>query len=456
MRAELDCVGPLRMYGMDSIRQDTIFALASGEGPTGIAVIRLSGPKCRFVLETISGFVPPPREATLRPVRSPFGEMLDQGIVLMFPGPASFTGEDCAELHLHGGRAIVASVFEALSEFDDVRPAEAGEFTMRAFQNGKVDLTGAEALADLIDAETQEQRRFALLNTGKAHQALYDGWRGRIVEVLAEITAAIDFADEDDVEQNLEAAKISSLSGLADEIDSHMKRYRSGEILRKGYKVAILGAPNVGKSTLLNTLAGRDVAIVTDVPGTTRDVLEVSLELDGRKVVLYDTAGLREADDKIEAIGIERALDTASAADLILFLECTDGQARRNTVPDVTVPIIRIGTKSDLAGGRRDKAHQLVVSAKTQSGLEELIDLLASRAKEAVGDADVVPFRQRHMSLLGAARDALRNAGKDDVEMVELKAEEMRLAAENLGKITGRVDVEDLLDVIFSRFCVGK
>lgn len=441
---------------MEPNRQDTIFALATGEGPSAIAIIRMSGPKCRFVFETMCGIIPPPRKATVRPIRSTKGEVLDQGVLLMFPGPSSFTGEDCGELHLHGGRAVIASVCKALGEIDGVRLAEAGEFTMRAFRSGKIDLTAAEALADLIDAETEEQRRLALLNTSKAHEELYGGWRGRIVDILAGMTAAIDFGDEDDVEENLVIPQAASLNRLANEIDSHMKRYRSGEIIRKGYRVAILGAPNVGKSTLLNALAGRDIAIVTDVPGTTRDVLEVSLDIDGRKVILFDTAGLRRTEDIVEAIGVERAIGVAETADLILYLEVV-GEAEPNVLPsNLAVPVVRIGTKSDLSKGSDDCQYEMTISVQTQSGLDELVDAVGNLAREAAGNPDVIPFRQRHLNLLGLARDALRNAAGGDIEMVEVKAEEVRLAADSLGRITGFVDVEDLLDVIFSRFCVGK
>ncbi len=271
---------------------------------------------------------------------------------MWFPGPKSFTGEDCCEFYLHGGTAVVAAVANEIIDIDGTRPAEAGEFTLRAFYNGKVDLTGAEALADLIDAETGEQRRLALRNARRDHSEIYEGWRSRIVDALAEMTAAIDFGDEADVEDNLNLSGLSDLKTMVHEIDSHMERYRSGEIIRNGYRVAIVGRPNSGKSSLLNALADRDVAIVTDIPGTTRDVLEVALDLNGRKVVMCDTAGIRESDDEVERIGVSRAMETAESADLILELtevSQSDGQC---VDLKTDTPVVRVGSKADLDSGR--------------------------------------------------------------------------------------------------------
>lgn len=441
---------------MSSGKQDTIFAPASGAGPSGIAVIRISGPECRFVVETMCGSIDVERRAYLRQIRSKAGELLDSGIVVVFEKPKSFTGEDSAELHVHGGSAVVDAVCNELGGYDGVRMAEAGEFTMRAFQNGKIDLTESEALADLIDAETEEQRRFALLNTGGAHKALYESWRSKIIDCLAELTAEIDFADEADVEDNLDTKAQTDIRDLVKEIDSHMKRYRNSEIVRKGFRVVIVGRPNVGKSSLLNTLAGRDVAIVTDVAGTTRDVLEIALDLRGRKVVLSDTAGIRKTRDDVEQIGVERAVAAANAADLVLVLSDLSKSSEIDEIPNFDAPTIRIGNKADLNGNRSAGAHDLAISVKRDEGIDELIDLVTREVEHAADPIDVGPFRKRHFLLLTETRDALEEAVSRGNKSIELVAEELRVAADSLGKITGSVDVEDLLDVIFSRFCVGK
>ncbi len=436
--------------------QDTIFALASGQLPAGIGVVRISGPSSRFVLETMCGKEGAPRRAVFSEIRSADGELLDRGLSVWFPAPASYTGEDYCELHLHGGRAVVSSVLEALMQIDGVRAAEAGEFSMRAFVNGKMDLTAAEALADLIDAETAEQRRFALFNAGSVHDKLYERWRGEIVEILALMTAEIDFADESDVEGSLDAAKLVRLTTLADEIDSHVKQYRAGEIIREGFKVALVGAPNVGKSSLINALAGREVAIVTDIPGTTRDVLEVSLDLKGRKVVVFDTAGLRESNEPVEKIGIERAHASARNADLVIWMYDAGGGIVEDIVPDTEVPVLRVANKIDLVSDKAMVGSDIAISAATGAGIDVLTERLADVAANATGNPSVVPFRQRHVALLGETSANLRQAAAMAGDAIELRAEVMRRGADNLGRITGRVDVEDLLDVIFSRFCIGK
>lgn len=397
-----------------------------------------------------------PRRVVLADIRAPDGEQLDKGMVVWFPAPESYTGEDSAELHLHGSRAILADVFSSLSAIEGLRLAEAGEFTMRAFQNGKVDLTGAEALADLIEAETSEQRRFAAFNAGRAHDELYERWRSVIIATLAEMTAMIDFADEADVEDRADVRNTKVLQSLIDEIDSHMERYKAGKIIRDGFKVAIVGEPNVGKSSLLNALAGRDVAIVTNVPGTTRDVLEVALDLNGRKVIVYDTAGIRQSNDPVEEIGIDRARQTAEHADLVLWLCDVRQPESAVRMPDMETPVLRVGNKQDLIEGQPVEDMNVLVSAKTHCGLDRLVDVLANAAEDAGGLPDVVPFRQRHVDLLKNARQALVDACLADGLPVEFRAEALRLAAESLGRISGRVDVEDLLDVVFSRFCIGK
>lgn len=441
---------------MQSIGQDTIYALASGQLPSGIAIVRISGPKSRFVLETISGPVEKAREAEFRTFRSADGEILDRGISVWFPEGASFTGEAYVELHLHGGLAVVSSVLEFLSRFEGVRLAEAGEFTMRAFLNGKIDLTEAEALADLVDAETEEQRKFAISNSSGRHRLLYDSWRDRVIDCLAEMTSMIDFADEDDVIAEMDPGKFSDLLLLAEEIESHVKRSRIGEILRRGFRIAIVGRPNVGKSSLLNALLKRDAAIVTDVPGTTRDVIEAALDLDGYRVVLFDTAGIHETDDAVERIGIERAMEKAKAANLVLHLCEQSAGLDADIAFQFDVQLIRVGTKSDLAAGCSKDGFDSVISTVTLEGLDELLEKISRHVSGIAGEPELMPFRQRHCDLLIAAGDSLRRAAGIELDDIEMKAEFMRQAATSLGRITGRVDVEDLLDVIFSRFCVGK
>lgn len=439
---------------MDSIAQDTIFALASGALPAGIAVIRISGPETRFALETMTGPVDAERRAELRSIRAPDGTLLDRGLRLWFPDPSSFTGEDYAELHLHGGRAVVASVLAALSSMAGVRSAEAGEFTLRAYFNGRIDLTGAEALADLVDAETEGQRRFALDNSRDRHALLYDGWRSRIVDLLSEMTAAIDFADEEDVERYGSETGTTDIAALIEEIDSHVERFHAGEIIRRGFRVALIGPPNAGKSSLLNALAGRDAAIVADEPGTTRDIVEVALDLGGYKILVQDTAGLRPDAGTVERIGMERALRAARDADLVLHL--TDIRGPHGPLPglETKAPIVAVGSKADLADPPDSHEFELLTSTIGGTGLDQLLGYLTETVAKAAGAPELIPFRQRHVDLLNEAREALL-AGNDAM-LIELRAELLQRAANSLGRITGKVDVEDLLDVIFSRFCIGK
>lgn len=441
---------------MTETSNDTIYALASGQLPAGVAIVRISGPRCRFVGETICCGVGEARRAELRQIRTTDGAVIDHGLVLFFPAPGSFTGEDVLELHLHGGKAVVAAVFDALEEIPGVRAAEAGEFTLRAFQHGKVDLTGAEALADLVEAETEEQRRFAIANYGEVHRNLYEGWRERIASSLAEITAAIDFADEADVMETVDLGTLRDLKELVEEIDSHMKRFKAGEIIREGFRVAIIGAPNAGKSSLLNVLAGREVAIVTEEPGTTRDILEVALDLNGYKVILFDTAGIREKAGNVEAIGIERARQAAKTSDLVILLEDVGWKGKNIEALEIEGKMLRVGNKIDLEPAADVDGYDICISAKEHTGLDQLIHRLGVEAASAGGVESVIPFRRRHLALLEGARDALRTVTENKDMAIELRAEELRRAADSIGKISGSVDVEDLLDVIFSRFCVGK
>lgn len=432
--------------------KDSIVALSSGRLPAGIAVIRISGPKTRFVVETIAGPVQD-RFTNLRTIRAADGSTIDHGLVLFFPGPGSFTGEDVAEFQVHGSRAVAAKMLERITGFEGVRHAEPGEFTRRAFLNGRLDLVETEALADLVNAETEAQRRFALRNAEGAQSELYSGWRRRLIHARAMIEAEIDFADEEDVPGSVSEAVWSDVTAMIGEIERHVEGFKAAEIIRDGFEVVILGAPNAGKSSLFNAFARRDAAIVTDEPGTTRDLLEVVMDLNGLKVRLVDTAGLRDAAGKVESIGIERARAKADVADLVLLLEDMANPVPVGGVP-AGAPLLRIGTKSDIAdaGGG---AYDLMISSRDGSGLACLLDEIGSRAAAAVGEAgDVLPSRMRHVELLQEAMDFLRAALSGQSQ--ELRAEELRLAAERLGRIVGAVDVEDLLDVIFSQFCIGK
>jgi tRNA modification GTPase len=439
------------------ISGNSIVALSSGRLPAGVAVIRISGPQSRFVLETIAGSMVQNRVATYRQFRAPDGSVLDSGLVVFFAGPNSFTGEDIAEFHVHGGRAVVAKMLEVIAGFDDVRHAEPGEFTRRAFLNGKVDLVETEALADLVNAETEAQRRFAVQNAEGAQSELYLNWRRRLIHARAMIEAEIDFADEDDVPGSVAETVWSDVRAMIGEIERHVRGFRAAEIIRDGFEVVILGAPNAGKSSLFNALARREAAIVTEEPGTTRDLLEVVLDLEGMRVRITDTAGLRETPGRIEAIGIERARSKAGTADLLLVLEDMVEPVPIGAIPP-DVPALRIGTKADLLLGESlAKRYDAVISTRDGTGLAELLAEIGRRAAAQVGQAgDILPSRLRHVELLNETIGFLRAAVKEEERGQELRAEELRLAADRLGRIVGAVDVEDILDVIFSQFCIGK
>ena len=439
----------------------TIYALATAPGRSGVAVVRISGPEAGSALAALTGrSLPAPRRAVLTKLRDPrTGDALDDALVLRFTTPASFTGEDVVELHLHGGRAVVSGVIEALATLPGLRLAEPGEFTRRAFENGKLDLTEAEAVADLIDAETNAQRRQALRQMEGALGRLYDGWRERLTRALAHIEADIDFA-EDDLPSGVADAVRPVIAGLAGEIAAHLDDGGRGERLREGLHIAIVGAPNAGKSSLLNALARRDAAIVSARAGTTRDIIEVHLDLGGYPVVLADTAGLREAAaDEVEEEGIRRARDRAARADVkVAVFDAT-------TLPDLdlaTLDLIDRDTvvvfnKTDLATtvDLRPDLSPILVSARTGAGLKALEEKLTefSADRLAIGSAPSLT-RARHRAALTECRESLLRAL--DALLPELAAEDVRLASRALGRITGRVDVEDLLDVIFRDFCIGK
>ena len=436
---------------------DTIFALSSGRLPSGVAVMRISGPQTRFVIETIAGSLPEPRVAVLRSLRDSEDSPIDRGLVLFFPTPASFTGEDCAELHLHGGKAVVDAMISALYKFEGCRMAEAGEFTRRAFANGKFDLTVAEGLADLIAAETDGQRQLALQISSGAQANLYASWRTELIRARALIEAELDFADESDVPGSVSDQVWQSMRELADHIGKHVADGKRGAMVRDGFRVVIVGAPNAGKSSLLNALAGSDVAIVSDEPGTTRDLIEIKLDLNGLPVLVTDTAGLRETEGKVEKIGIDRARERASAADLVITLtDLSDPVAP--VLDDVEDGVtLRLGTKSDLASSPVGAAYDLVISTRTGEGLDDLLETLTKRAEFAAGNlSDPLPTRRRHMELLAETSKEISAAIYDEMAPLEVRAEFLRRASHSLGRITGDVDVEDILDVVFSQFCIGK
>jgi tRNA modification GTPase len=439
---------------------DTIFALSTARGRAGIAVIRVSGPLAGAALAALTGKVRlQPRVAKRVRVRDAAGAPIDDGLALSFPAPKSVTGEDVGELHVHGGRAVIAGVLEALAALPGLRPADPGEFTKRAFLNGKIDLTAAEGLGDLVDAEAAAQRRQALRQMEGGLAALYEDWRQRLVRALAHLEAEIDFADED-LPRDVAGLAMAGLRGLRAEVARHLDDRRRGEVLRDGLSVAILGAPNVGKSSLMNALTRRETAIVSSIAGTTRDIVEARLDLGGYPILLADTAGLREVDaavggDPVEREGVRRALARAEHADLRLLVFDT------RTGPDAAVAglvgpdAVLVANKADLAPSPTAPAGALIVSAVTGQGLDALRARLLAEAEARMdaGDAPAIT-RARHRAALRDCVACLERAAAASAP--ELVAEDVRLAARSLGRITGRVEVEDLLELIFREFCIGK
>lgn len=434
----------------------TIFAPATAPGRAALAIIRVSGPQAGAAVQALTGGLPPPRRAGLRRLTHA-GELLDQALVLWFPGPASATGEDCGEFHLHGGPAVVQGVLAALATLPGCRPAIAGEFTRRAFLNGRLDLTEVEGLADLLAAETAAQRRQALRQMDGALGRLYEDWRGRLLRALAHVEAVIDFADED-LPDGADAAAWAVVTTLAAEIDAHLADGQRGERLRAGLAVAIIGAPNAGKSTLLNALAQREAAIVSPLAGTTRDVIEVHLDLDGWPLILWDTAGLRAADCAIEAEGIRRARDRAAQADVtLLLLDATNTDpVSHETAALIDDRTILIASKADLAPPPPSLCDHPVLpwSAPDGAGMADILNALRARAAALLTGETPALTRLRHRDALTTCRTALAQA--QSAPLPDLAAEDLRRAVHALGQITGRVDVENLLDLIFRDFCIGK
>jgi len=487
-------------------QRDTIFALSSGRGVAAVAVIRISGPRADEALQILTGRIPPARKAALVTIRNAAREPIDQALSLWFPAPHSETGENVAELQVHGGRAVIAAVLARLGELKGLRPAEPGEFTRRAFENAKLDLTKVEGLADLVMAETEAQRRQAFRQMTGLLGDRAEIWRGRLIAALAMVEARIDFADEADVPEDLLTPALRIARELAGEMAAVLDDERRGERLREGLVVAIAGPPNAGKSTLLNRIARREAAIVSPYAGTTRDVIEVHLDLGGYPVTLLDTAGIRPTDDPVELEGVRRARERAAAADLVLWVvDATAPEAGRPMAePGAGQAVWMVENKADLVAGSNESVVQNTeltsvstinpqitlnlespltfqaslsneyiftnnerqinsmdrfrISATAGQGVEPLLAALAAKAAEFLGGGEpTLVTRERHRHALETVLAALRRAlegpaaGRED-----LVAEELRLAAGALGKLTGRIDVEDILDVIFRDFCIGK
>lgn len=451
-------------------RDQTIFALSSGRPPAAISIVRVSGREASTALEALAGRVPQPRMAMRLLLRDFRQQPIDDAVVLWFPGPASATGEDVAEFHIHGGRAVLAALFAALAILENVRAAEPGEFTRRAFENGKLDLTKAEALDDLIHADTDRQRRQALRQLKGLLGDKARDWRARIIEASALIEAGIDFSDEGDVPAELIASALATVQPLLREIQEVLAAQGRSERLRDGLVVAISGPPNVGKSTLLNLLARREVAIVSPHAGTTRDVIEVQLDLDGYPVTVIDTAGIRNTDDPVEQEGVRRARSRAAEADLVLWMtdgEHEGGASEIDAAAETAVWIVRNKIDLEIAeqvsrgvANPEDSSVQnktFRISASRGDGISELVAALTIFARDyfGAGEGGLVG-RERQRKLLRETADALQRcmavAGSGD----ELAAEELRAAAQSLGRLLGRVDVEDILDAIFREFCIGK
>lgn len=439
---------------------DTIVALATAAGRSAIAVLRLSGPSTRAILAVTCGSVPEARRASLRNIRDKQGEVLDHALVLFFAGPASFTGEDAAEFHLHGGQAVVSAVVRALIDTGLCRLAEPGEFSRRAFLNGKLDLTAAEGIADLIDAETEAQRRQAMRQLEGILASAVEDWRERLLQAMALVEASLDFSDEGDVPDGLVERSIAAAVAVKTEIIEALKDAKAGERLREGFAVAIVGPPNAGKSTLLNRIAGREVAIVSPLAGTTRDAIEVRCDLGGIPVTFTDTAGLRETDDPVEREGVARALARAADADVILQLRASDDSLQDMAISDLTLTdhrTITVRTKADITPPIPSDDAAIIISAVTGEGIDALLAIVQQRVAAHSHHAGLIT-RERHRRALSETVEHLDRVAHASATAFdsELVAEDMRLALRSLGGITGKVNVEDMLDRLFSGFCIGK
>jgi len=432
--------------------QSTIFALASPPGRGGVAVVRVSGALAADSLCALAGALPQPRRAALR--RLAFrGAEIDHALVLWFPAPHSYTGEDVAEFHLHGGRAVREALFAALLALG-LRPAEPGEFSRRAVESGKLDLTRAEAIADLVDAETQAQLRQALRQHDGALAELYEGWRTRLIGALGRAEAAIDFSDDGVGAQEFTVSRRTA-GEIATEIQAHMDDAQKGESLREGLRLTILGPPNAGKSSLINALARRDIAIISETPGTTRDVIEARLDLGGYLLLVADTAGVRDTKEPIEAEGVRRALAHAKGGMTLLLLDGSAGDPRAGLPADMPEPDLMVWNKADLFTRMREG---LSISLKTGQGMAELLKMLQQKVQHKLEGSDSAPplTRPRHRHALREALNHLQHGLAVPEGHPELLAEDLRLAMRAIGRITGVVDVEEVLDFVFRDFCIGK
>ena len=449
------------MYDLSTM---TIFALSSGPGISGVAIVRISGPEASNVLKSLTGKeIPKPRMATLRKINNiNTSELIDEGIIIWFPGPQSYTGEDMAEIHVHGGKAVVLAVQEEISKVKNCRLAEPGEFTKIAFQNGKVNLLKAESIADLISAETEIQRLQAVkIMRGKSSEK-FNELREKLLKILSFVEAKIDFPDEDLPEDNLKKMKQES-SDVLNEINKILNDQKVGEIIREGFKIAIVGPTNAGKSSLLNNLSNREVAIVSEIAGTTRDVVETHLNIDGYPVIISDTAGIRESKDEIEKKGIRLSLKKAENADLKLVVVDAKSIDLSGFLNDLLKnDAILVVNKSDLIKDKLDpeilKLNHVLISLKDNANIDELIKKIKNYLSDKfITEEDILITRERHRQHLVQCVDHLKNfLDKNSKKDFDKGAEDLRLATRHLGMIVGKVDVEEILGSIFNDFCIGK
>lgn len=438
----------------------TIYALSSGSLPCAIAIIRISGNETKNIVKNIVGSIGKPRVMTYASFKNHKNEIIDYGMYVYFSSPQSFTGEDCAEFHLHGSKAVVSAFLLELSLYKNTRQAQAGEFSRRAYVNGKIDLLQAEALADLLEAESESQRRLSILGASKQTTILYNSWRNSLIEAMALLEATLDFSEEEDIvniDNNITWLKIET---LIKQLKQHLSLVTMGNIMQNGLKITIVGAPNAGKSSLLNILSGRDLAIVTAQAGTTRDVIEAKLNIQGVDIFLFDTAGLRETEDEVEKLGIVKALNYIDQSDLIFYMHDSTS-LDEILLPETNIPIWFINSKIDKTAALSKKPARckkiFSISTMQPQTIAVLVQAIENYLLENLPKyGTIIPAKQRHISLLNKSLTALITGYEDKNILPEIKAEYLRIAANYLGQITGEIGVENILDVIFSQFCIGK